>query len=128
MRFKPVLNAVLGAALAVTFASASAARAADDANPFTGDPDAIAEGKRLWAQTGCYACHGKEAGGAVGPDLTDDQWLNVDGEYESIVEVINTGVAQPIEALGSMLPRAGMQLTDEQVEALAAYAYMLSRM
>ena len=38
------------------------------------------------------------------------------------------GSPEPIEALGVMLPRAGMPLTDEQVEAVAAYAYMLSRM
>ena len=55
-------------------------------------------------------------------------WLNVDGEYSSIVELVKTGVAQPIEALGAMLPRAGMPLTDDQVNAVAAYAYMLSRM
>lgn len=90
----------------------------------------VEEGRELFSGGGvCHTCHMEDAtGGPLGPDLTDDTWLNVDGEYESIVEVINTGVAQPIEALGSMLPRAGMPLTDEQVEALAAYAYMLSRM
>lgn len=90
----------------------------------------VEEGRELFAGGGiCYTCHMVDAtGGPLGPDLTDDTWLNVDGEYESIVEVIKTGVAQPIEALGAMLPRAGMPLTDAQVEALAAYAYMLSRM
>ena len=67
-------------------------------------------------------------GGPLAPDLTDDAWLNVDGEYLSIVELIKTGVSQPVEHPGAMLPRAGMPLTDEQVEALAAYSYMLSRM
>ena len=90
----------------------------------------VEEGRELFTGGGiCHTCHLEDAtGGPLAPDLTDDTWLNVDGEYESIVEVIKTGVAQPIEALGSMLPRAGMPLTDEQVEALAAYAYMLSRM
>lgn len=90
----------------------------------------VEEGRELFTGGGiCHTCHLEDAtGGPLAPDLTDDAWLNVDGEYASIVEVIKTGVAQPIEALGSMLPRAGMPLTDEQVGALAAYAYMLSRM
>ncbi len=90
----------------------------------------VEEGRELFSGGGiCHTCHMEDAtGGPLAPDLTDEVWLNVDGEYGSIVEVIKTGVAQPIEALGSMLPRAGMPLTDEQVEALAAYAYMLSRM
>lgn len=92
--------------------------------------DMVEEGRELFGGGGiCYTCHLADAtGGPLAPDLTDDTWLNVDGEYQSIVELIKTGVAQPIEAAGAMLPRAGMPLTDEQVEALAAYAYMLSRM
>ena len=90
----------------------------------------VEEGRELFAGGGiCYTCHLADAtGGPLAPDLTDDTWLNVDGEYASIVEVIKTGVSVPVEALGIMLPRAGMPLTDEQVDALAAYAYMLSRM
>ena len=33
------------------------------------------EGKRLFLKIGCYSCHGHEAEGAVGPDLTDDEWI-----------------------------------------------------
>ena len=44
-------------------------------NPFAGDAAAAIEGKRLFLKTGCYACHGHEAEGAVGPDLTDDEWI-----------------------------------------------------
>ncbi|MBL28709.1 MAG: hypothetical protein CMM50_14275 [Rhodospirillaceae bacterium] len=52
------------------------ATAADDVhNPYTGNAEAIAEGQRLWAATGCYSCHGELADGAVGPDLTDDEWV-----------------------------------------------------
>jgi cytochrome c-L len=50
---------------------------ADDAakNPHAGSAEAIAEGKRFYLKAGCYACHGHEAEGAVGPDLTDDVWI-----------------------------------------------------
>lgn len=44
-------------------------------NPYTGNPEAIADGKRLFQRTGCFACHGPEAEGGIGPDLTDDVWV-----------------------------------------------------
>lgn len=90
----------------------------------------VEEGRTLFAGGAiCYTCHLADGtGGPLAPDLTDDIWINVDGEYASIVELVNTGVPQPKEHPGAMLPRAGMPLTDEQVAAVAAYSYMLSRM
>lgn len=89
----------------------------------------VEEGRELFSGGGiCHTCHLDGTGGPLAPDLTDDTWINVDGEYQSIVELVKTGVAQPLEHPGSMLPRAGMPLSDAQVEAVAAYAYMLSRM
>lgn len=89
----------------------------------------VEEGRELFSGGGiCHTCHLDGTGGPLAPDLTDDEWINVDGEYASIVELVKTGVAQPLEHPGAMLPRAGMPLTDAQVEAVAAYAYMLSRM
>ena len=89
----------------------------------------VEEGRQLFSGGGiCHTCHLDGTGGPLAPDLTDDAWLNVDGEYLSIVELVKTGVASPLEHPGSMLPRAGMPLSDAQVEAVAAYTYMLSRM
>ena len=63
-------------ALALALLLLSPARAGDDIkNPFAGDAAAAVEGKRLFLKTGCYSCHGHEAEGAVGPDLTDDEWV-----------------------------------------------------
>jgi cytochrome c(L) len=63
-------------ALALALLLIGIARAEDELkNPFAGDAAAAAEGKRLFLKTGCYACHGHEAEGAVGPDLTDDEWI-----------------------------------------------------
>ncbi len=89
----------------------------------------VEEGRTLFAGGGiCYTCHLVDGtGGPLAPDLTDDVWINVDGEYASIVELVKTGVPQPKEHPGAMLPRAGMPLTDEQVAAVAAYSYLLSR-
>ena len=89
----------------------------------------VEEGRELFSGGGiCSTCHLDGSGSPLAPDLTDDTWLNVDGEYSSIVELVKTGVPEPVEHPGMMLPRAGMPLTDAQVEAVAAYTYMLSRM
>ena len=46
-----------------------------DSNPYTGNFDAITEGKSLWKNIGCYSCHGRIAEGGVGPNLRDDTWV-----------------------------------------------------
>ena len=76
----------------------------------------------------CYTCHMQGGtGGPLAPDLTDDVWLHVDGGYPSIVGIVESGVPQPLEHPGMMLPRAGTALTDEQVRSVAAYVFALSR-
>jgi len=89
----------------------------------------VAEGEEIFnGSVGiCWTCHLQGgAGGPLAPNLTDDEWLNIDGSYESIVRNINAGVAEPKEHPGVMLPRAGMPLTDEQVNAVGAYVWTLS--
>ncbi len=44
-------------------------------NPYNGNPQAVAEGRRLFLQTGCPVCHSRGATGGRGPDLTDDLWI-----------------------------------------------------
>ncbi|MFZ4436555.1 MAG: cbb3-type cytochrome c oxidase N-terminal domain-containing protein [Flavobacterium psychrophilum] len=38
------------------------------------DPASLAEGKTIYT-TNCVACHRPDAGGQIGPNLTDDQWI-----------------------------------------------------
>ncbi len=87
------------------------------------------EGQDIFHGEGvCVTCHLREGvGGPLAPDLTDDIWLNIDGEYESMVDIIMTGVPAPQEHPGQMLARAGTSITDDQVRAVAAYVYTLSR-
>jgi cytochrome c oxidase cbb3-type subunit 3 len=47
---------------------------ADLVNPYAGDAAAAAAGKELFRKTGCFPCHGPEAEGGTGPDLTGDVW------------------------------------------------------
>jgi mono/diheme cytochrome c family protein len=88
----------------------------------------VAEGEAIFGGQGiCFTCHmAGGVGGPLAPNLTDDEWLNVDGSYESIVQNIMTGVPEPIEHPGIMLPKGGAAITDEQVRAVAAYVWTLS--
>lgn len=90
----------------------------------------VEEGQQIFNTTTgiCFTCHLREGvGGPLAPNLTDTEWLKIDGEYESIVQIIDSGVPEPIEYPGMMQERAGMPLTDEQVRAVAAYVFTLSR-
>ncbi|CAN5493380.1 hypothetical protein BH24GEM3_BH24GEM3_09570 [soil metagenome] len=86
----------------------------------------VNEGQQLFG-TVCVACHGPGGTGSpLGPALNDDQWLDIDGSYESMVTVISNGVQQPREYPAPMPPRGGGNFNDEQVRSLAAYVYSLS--
>lgn len=77
-------------------------------NPFNGNAEAAQEGKRLFLKTGCYACHGHEAEGAVGPDLTDDEWIFQPTDA-MIFNTINRGRS------GTLMAPFGDQLNAEQI-------------
>lgn len=84
----------------------------------------VEEGRQLFSgQGGCQACHNPQATGTqLAPDLTDDEWINISApEMEEIVELIRTGVPQPVEHPAPMPPMGGASLTDDQIESLAAY-------
>ena len=87
--------------------------------------DSIFEGQAAGGT--CMTCHGPDAKGTqLAPDLTDDQWLNVDGSYQAIVNVVQNGVPTPKKHPAPMPPMGGSSLTPDQVRAVAAYVYSLS--
>lgn len=89
--------------------------------------DMVAQGKTVFETTTCWTCHGMDAaGGPLAPTLRDQNWLNSDGSYESIVEVVRNGVPTPVEHPGAMPPMGGSPLTDDQVNQVAAYVYAIS--
>ena len=89
----------------------------------------VAQGKPIFEGLGtCFACHGATGEGTpIAPNLTDDEWLNVDGSYGQLVEVIDTGVQETKEFPGLMMPRGGSGMSDEDLRAVAAYVWSLSR-
>jgi mono/diheme cytochrome c family protein len=114
--------------LLLAFAAVLGARPAVAQAPAAVTPAAITLGDSLFHSKGnCYACHGANAQGAVGPNLTDAEWIHSDGSYDAIVKQITTGVtAEESKSKIPMPPKGGSTITDDEVKAVAAYVYSLS--
>jgi cbb3-type cytochrome c oxidase subunit III len=114
--------------LLFAFAAVEGPRPAAAQAPAGVTPAMIAQGDSIFHSSGnCYACHGANAQGAVGPNLTDAEWLHSDGSYEAIVKQITVGVTQAESKSGIMMPPlGGSSITEAQVKAVAAYVYSLS--
>jgi cytochrome c oxidase cbb3-type subunit III len=122
----PTRLGLLVAALALLGAGQAVAQ--EKAAPAGVTPAAIAQGDSIFHKDGmCYACHGSNAQGAVGPNLTDAEWLHGDGSYDMIVATVTSGVPADKAKKGiAMPPKGGSSITDEQVKAVAAYVHSLS--
>ncbi len=86
-------------------------------NPFTGNPDAITEGRQLYLQTGCPGCHGSGGGGAMAgaTPFIRDAW-KFGGDDETYFKVIKGTYP------GQTMPAVfGANLTDEQVWKIIAW-------
>jgi cytochrome c oxidase cbb3-type subunit 3 len=77
--------------------------AAGTENPLAHDARAIEMGKRLYIAMNCADCHGYDAKGAMGPDLTDNYW-RYGGTPAAIYNSIVQGRPQGMPAWGSALP------------------------
>jgi mono/diheme cytochrome c family protein len=88
----------------------------------------VDKGKEIYSKQGlCYACHGQDAKGLVGPNLTDDVWLHSKGSIDELVKQIAAGVTKEQSKSGvPMPPKGGSSISDEEVKAVAAYVYTLS--
>ena len=93
----------------------------------------VARGKAVFdgeAGGTCGGCHGGDgSGGPIGPDLTAGKWLwATGGSLDAIKKVILAGVPKPKEHTGAMPPKGGVDdLSDDDVQALAAYVWAISR-
>jgi mono/diheme cytochrome c family protein len=114
--------------LLLAFSVALSARPAAAQAPAGVTPAAITQGDSIFHGKGnCYACHGSNAQGTVGPNLTDSEWLHSDGSYDAIVKQVTTGVPKEESKSGIVMPpRGGSTITDDEVKAVAAYVYSLS--
>ncbi|HLK38250.1 MAG TPA: c-type cytochrome [Polyangiaceae bacterium] len=77
------------------------------------DEGTVAKGKTLFVST-CAPCHRADAGGNIGPNLTDAYWLH-GGKPTDIFHDVREGV--PAKGM----PTWGPQLGDEKVESVVAF-------
>jgi len=106
------------------------AQAVPDSLPAGVTKAMIAEGRKLFTGAGlCMACHGMDAkGGGVGPNLTDTVWIHHKGSFDEIVAQVTRGIPADETDSGAMMPpRGGSSLNDDQIRAVAAYVWSLSR-
>jgi cytochrome c oxidase cbb3-type subunit 3 len=94
------------------------AATADQLNALAGSTAALAAGKTLFA-TNCASCHRADAGGLIGPNLTDDAWIH-GARPEDIHATIVNGV------LAKGMPPWGRILQPVDVDNLTAYVLSLA--
>ncbi|MBI3123999.1 MAG: c-type cytochrome [Ignavibacteriales bacterium] len=81
------------------------------------DAATLSEGKDIFAKN-CVTCHTADGGGLVGPNLTDEYWIN-GGGIKNVFKTIKNGV-----------PAKGMiswqtQLDSKKMQAVASYVLSL---
>lgn len=85
------------------------------------DPESLAKGQAIYEGANlCHACHRKDLGGMVGPNLADSLWIHGCTPAE-LVKNISTG----FPPLGMLPYGSGTKLTDE--ELLQVVSYVLSK-
>ena len=83
------------------------------------DAASIEDGKTIYKEMNCFACHGMNGeGNAIGPNMTDEFWLH-GCKIQDLVNVIKNGV-----------PAKGMtpfkaQMSDEKIQKVASYILSL---
>jgi len=82
------------------------------------DPASIAAGKTIF-MANCVACHRPDAGGQIGPNLTDDMWINGGG----IKNVFNTIMEGGRDGKGMVSWKATIKPSD--IQKVASYVLSL---
>lgn len=87
----------------------------------------VTAGQQIFTSTGnCYTCHGPDAKGTqLAPNLTDAEWINIDGTFASIQENVRNGVPQPKQHPAPMPAMGGAALSDDQIRQVSAYVWSL---
>ena len=98
------------------FDKAHANRAdAGKGGPVVGQEEMIASGALIFSQKGCIACHGtKGEGNPIGPNLTDNFWLN-GCSMENVIHMITEGKPEK-----GMTPFKTM-LTQDEIKNVATF-------
>ncbi len=82
------------------------------------DQKRVESGKKIFVEK-CAVCHGPEAGGQIGPNLTDSYWVQGNGTLTDIFQIVSEGVPEK-----GMPPWKAMLKPDE-LQFVTAYAHSL---
>lgn len=86
-------------------------------NPYEGNAQAVQQGHDLFVRMNCAGCHGYEAKGGMGPNLTDNYW-RYGGAPVQVFKSIYEGRPQGMPAWNPALP-------PEDIWKLVAYVQSL---
>jgi cbb3-type cytochrome c oxidase subunit III len=117
----------VAAALALV-SSVAAAPASAQGVPEGATQAMVDKGNEIFHKAGlCYACHGQDGKGLVGPNLTDDVWIHSKGTFSELIASITKGVTKEESKSGVPMPaKGGSTISDDDVKAVAAYVWSLS--
>jgi cytochrome c-L len=98
-----------------TFTDAVKAFQESGKNPYAGNAEAAAEGKKLY-DANCQVCHKPDGSGGMGPSLIDDTVVNARANTDlGRFEIIHSGAA------GAMRPFSKRGITQDQILKMIAY-------
>ncbi len=130
----PAAGATPASASSSPAAKATAAKAAPASKlPASVTTAMVTLGDSIFNNGNCQRCHGKAGiGAANAPSFKGIKWQHGSGSYDDIVQTVIAGVPAdqikdathkfPMQAKGGRTP-----LTDDQIKAVAAYVYTISR-
>ena len=113
----PELKAIEAVPLGDLAGAAAMHSAAVIDNPFESDPQAVAAGKTLFTAMNCASCHGYDAKGGMGPDLTDKSW-RYGGTPVQIYKSIEQGRPKGMPAWNRALPETEIWRIVAYIETL----------
>jgi len=123
------MNSLLRAAVAVAIvALVGTVPASAQGVPEGATQAMVDKGNEIYHKGGlCYACHGQDGKGLVGPNLTDDVWIHSKGTYSELISQIAKGVTKEESKTGLPMPaKGGSSISDDDVKAVAAYVWSIS--
>ncbi len=86
-------------------------------NPYEGSAQAVAQGHEIFVRMNCAGCHGYDAKGSMGPDLTDTYW-RYGGTPVQIYQSIYQGRPKGMPAWNPSLPPDDIWKLVSYVESL----------
>ena len=125
------VDAATEAVDAATDAVAEAVETAEQELPEGVTMEMVEQGKAIYGGAGiCSTCHGPAGAGipSLGANLTDSEWLHSDGSYDGVTKTVMEGVTTQASSSGVPMPaKGGTNISDDDVKAVGAYVWTLSK-